>query len=323
MSGDTIRSYTLIEPNGLGSIPVLSANHHIIYKKEVFPPMSEATKTSRRHQKSRNYPLFDLKEAIDQAKVLQQREGFGWMPQKSACSHWNLSATGSTGKRTISALIQYRLLETEGKGDARQVRLSQVAKEILHPDPSAAKAEASKEAVIGPTVFRELFEKYPDKLPSNETLVFNLTKDGEFSDDAALRMIETYRATMEFAGLTKREFAGLTKSRILGVEGNDKPTDNNGKTTTETPSGVVPTSEGSSTMPVTDAPNRRDFDLPIQLSAGLQGTLRLPVPMTPTEWEKFKTAISNVEQLKPFLVCDDLPERNGAGSPANGSEAGS
>jgi len=59
-------------------------------------------------------------------------------------------------------------------------------------------------------------------------------------------------------------------------------------------------------MPTINAPNRADFDLPIQLRAGLQGTLRLRNPMTSVEWGRFESAIESVKQLKTFLVNDDI-----------------
>lgn len=277
-------------------------------------------------KKSRNFPVVSLKEAIEKAKVIYQKEKFSWTHQKVACDHLGLSIGGSRGRRMLSALIQYKLVETRGKGKDREFKLSGVAEQILHPDPSTSKAEAFETAVLGPVIFQELWEEYGAELPSDETMVFNLTKDGDFSETSARQMLETYKETVEYSGLTK----GLTaqsKSSTLEDEGGDIPPVKTNGRPVQPPSATVvePVAENERwPMPPMSMTSRKPFDLTLRLGKGVEGTLRLPNPMTPKEWETLKDSLlSKVDGIEAFLVDPTLGEEDAdAGSADQPTETG-
>ena len=48
--------------------------------------------------------------------------------------------------------------------------------------------------------------------------------------------------------------------------------------------------------------SRKDLELPIPMSAGLEGLLCLPVPLSEEDWGKFKEAMTRLDGLKTLLV---------------------
>ena len=274
--------------------------------------MTEGASNKSKRHRSRNYPASDLEVAIERVRALHSEDGFNWTPVSVACNHWNLKSTSSSGIRALAALLQYGLLDEEGKGKDRRVRLSELAKRILRPHPSPERVKAMQEAALKPSIFNELWEKHGSNLPSDKTLRWELTESGDLNERYVDNFIETYKNTIRVAE--------LMLDSILGEVARDTQADSDGEMATETASGAMSSSSSSGAkkpMPITGAPDRRDFDLPIQLSAGLQGTLRLPIPMTPADWKKVEEALEKVEGLKTFLVSED--EGSPDDNPAPGS----
>lgn len=257
----------------------------------------EETRAKAKRHRSRNYPVFDLGEAIQQARTVHAKEGSAWVPFSVACSHMGLSEKSSTGMRAISALIQFGLLDDEGHGKNRRVRVSAVARQILHPEDSIEKSQAIRTAATKPVIFQELWQKYGDRLPSDQTLGWELVESGDFSKGSVDQFIVTYKSTIEFAG--------LNGTPILNEEGDDSHDDSD-DSQAEPPSRSAPTSQGNKPMAATNAaPGRTDFDLPIYLSSG-QAILRMPVPMTPRDFETLKGALSaTLDGLKAAFVRED------------------
>jgi hypothetical protein len=93
----------------------------------------------------------------------------------------------------ISALIKYGLLE--GRGE--EIKISDRAMRILHPQSPAEKAEAVRDAAAAPELFRELTEKFPGRMPTEEVVRSYLIRRG-FAEAALSPVILAYRETNEF-----------------------------------------------------------------------------------------------------------------------------
>jgi hypothetical protein len=83
-------------------------------------------------------------------------------------------ATGSSD-RAISALYHYALAEKVAKG---QLRVTDLAMRIMHPDNEQEQREALHEAGFAPDLFRELRDRYSNTPPSLTTLTSYLTRAG-------------------------------------------------------------------------------------------------------------------------------------------------
>jgi len=93
----------------------------------------------------------------------------------------------------ISALTKYGLLEGRGT----DIRISERALQILHPQSAAEKAEALRAAARDPALFQELFEKFPGQTPNEEVLRNYLVRAG-FAPVAVPAAILAFRETNEF-----------------------------------------------------------------------------------------------------------------------------
>lgn len=88
---------------------------------------------------------------------------------------------------------------SEGSGNARKIKLTELAVKILnHPSP-VDRAAAIKEAALTPPIFRELLAQYNDGLPTDQMLLWELEQERGFSATGAKEFIPVYKATLSFA----------------------------------------------------------------------------------------------------------------------------
>jgi hypothetical protein len=108
--------------------------------------------------------------------------------------------------QTIGALKQFGLLSDEGNGPTRKIRLTNDALRIVLDKiaTSPARLEALKRCFLAPKIFYELWEKYGENLPSDQTVLNHLTLERKlsgaapFSDAGSIELLANYRLTMAF-----------------------------------------------------------------------------------------------------------------------------
>lgn len=153
--------------------------------------------------RSPSFPAIDLKTAIDRARTFYQHEKRSPASVLVASSHWGYSPQSSGGKQTLAALIAYGLMEDEGSGDQRKVRLTDLAFRILldeRPD-SPERDEAIRRAAHMPKIHAEIFARSSDALPSDPNLRHFLVWDKKFNENSVGDFIRQLRSTAEFAGV--------------------------------------------------------------------------------------------------------------------------
>ena len=116
--------------------------------------------TNKSRARSRNFPVCSLEQAVDNVRILKNKEGINPTPKNIAVKYWNLSPTSGTGIRMLSALIQFGLLEEEGRGNERRVYPSALANEILENPDKNQRIKASQEAALKPSLFQETWSRY-------------------------------------------------------------------------------------------------------------------------------------------------------------------
>jgi hypothetical protein len=104
------------------------------------------------------------------------------------------------GAAAISALHKYGLLEKQGD----DIKVSERALRILHPQSPEERGEAIREAAGAPQLFAELAERFPGRVPNEELLRNYLVRNG-FVPAAAQLVVLSYRETSE---LVAREAGG-------------------------------------------------------------------------------------------------------------------
>lgn len=175
---------------------------------------SPAKKTATR---GISYPFIDLEQAIAHARKFYVEERKSSVPVASAFKHFGYSETSSGGRQTVSALLQFGLLEDEGRKESRNVRLTDRALTILLAETdSVDRADALRECARMPKIYAELLFKYGEELPSDSTLNYFLRRDKDFNPKTVDAFIKDFRKSLAFAGGPSK--AATDKSTDDGVD---------------------------------------------------------------------------------------------------------
>ncbi|MDG0853332.1 hypothetical protein [Roseateles puraquae] len=147
-----------------------------------------------------SYPFISLEVAVEKARAFHREERKSAAPVSSAMRHFGYSETSSGGRQTVATLLQFGLLEDEGRSENRHVKLTERALDILLAEPeSPARYAALREAVRMPKLYANIMAKWPDQLPSDHTLAFYLQKEFDFNPKNIKAFIADLRASLAFA----------------------------------------------------------------------------------------------------------------------------
>jgi len=157
--------------------------------------MSDTPK--KRVARSPNYPMLPLEWAVSTALSLMERESLHAVPADIFARHLGYKdATNGKVRRVLANLKAFGVLERASNG-----KLS-VSKDIqrykLLPNESDRHVYLSQ-WLRSPLLFQKLLEKYPDDLPSDAVLLFELVDEHGFSEQGAEKAIEVFRASVDFA----------------------------------------------------------------------------------------------------------------------------
>jgi len=246
--------------------------------------------TSRQHS-SRN-PSLSLRKAVGYARKLKNEEGANFAPVAVAKRHWGYTVLSGPGNRALAAMIQYGLVDVQGKGTDRTIRTSKLALIILDSPEVEQRKTALQEAALRPTMYRNLRETHNEEMPSRATLRWELTGKGDSSeaqltDRAVDRFLDLFLDTMEYSGLMN----GMPDT----IENDTDPEVDVPAEPALKPSLLENVIGKSNTVPIADSNN---VVLPLLAGNGVQGALQVPMPLTRAQLEKI---ISSIESAKKYL----------------------
>jgi len=156
------------------------------------------------------FPYVGLGKALAKAEQLYGAVRHHAAAIPTAAKAWETGPKSSATLQSAGALIQYGLLEDEGSGASRKVKLTPLAlKIIMDKRPgSPDRAAALKEAALSPKTFAELFSQYGTAYDIDDFLLIHaLTAErvqqgkAPYSEDSAKEVLRVYRETIEVAGL--------------------------------------------------------------------------------------------------------------------------
>lgn len=153
--------------------------------------MSDDTRKPTK-ERSPNFPFVSLETAIRRAQEFYAVEKRGIAPVKVAAKHWNYSPNSSGALQTMAALKSYGLMNDEGSGDQRKVRLTDLALRILldaRPN-STERLEYMRRAALAPQVAGDIYAQWPHDLPSEANLRHYLVFDRKFNEEAARKVVK-------------------------------------------------------------------------------------------------------------------------------------
>jgi hypothetical protein len=149
-------------------------------------------------QRSPNYPNLSLPDAITRVRRVFDADRRNPIERAVAAKHMGYSGLSGAADKTIGSIMQYGLLERVGKGE---LRVSQLAMDIFHPDKPDDRRRAIGAAGVAPPVFRALRERYPDTLaPSPDSIRSYLVRQN-FLDHAIPQVISAFTETCQFLQL--------------------------------------------------------------------------------------------------------------------------
>lgn len=235
--------------------------------------MTDETKVRKAAKdRSPNFPFISLEQALVRAAQFYGQEKRGSAPVAAVAAHWNYSPSSSGLLQTIAALKSYGLMEDDGSGETRKVRLTDLAFRILldqRPD-SVEREQFKRQAALRPNIAAEIKEKWPTGLPSGPTLSHFLVLERGFNQQTALRVSKILEENESF---TKSSLSDTLSMLNLTIK------DSVGQTIMKENPSIPETGQGHAF--------RQDV---FSLNEG-QVVLRWPEKMSPDSFEDFKSWI--------------------------------
>jgi len=158
----------------------------------------EKNPIAKKRERSSANPAVSLKQAVDLVKKLQTNNGPGPYDRKTAAKGLGYSGVSGPSASRIAALAHYGLLSKKGGAYS----LTSLAKEMLFPKEENQAENAIIKAAQTPHLYKQLIIKLNSRaLPK---LLNNiLIQDFGISTKVAEGVAETFKESMEFAGLLK------------------------------------------------------------------------------------------------------------------------
>jgi hypothetical protein len=164
--------------------------------------MIDQEKIKKIRVRSPNYPAFPLEEAINKAHILWDKDGKVGAHRTVVYKHLGYISESGASLRTVSALKIYGLISDKKE----HINLTEKALNvILYPVNDAIHKEALIELALKPKIFRDLYEQYGGSFPSDTALKAELIQKYNFNPHSVNDFINTFRDTMEYAGVTMRD----------------------------------------------------------------------------------------------------------------------
>ena len=150
------------------------------------------------------YPNLTLSDAVQMVRTIYREEGRHMIPVEVIVQHGGYkNLKSSSALRLLGALGHYGLVVEEGRGDDRQMRLSDRSLDIVlaESEDSDQFRSALLEAVREPWVHQQIIQEYPEQLPSDGTLRSFLIRTLDFNDSQVDLFIKKFRDSVGYAGL--------------------------------------------------------------------------------------------------------------------------
>ncbi len=241
----------------------------------------EQTKIEGKGSRSPNYPAVSLKKSVEQVGQLYDTHKAHIVPVKMVRELWGYKAKNSSiGDQCVAAAKSFGLIEIEGKGELRKVRISNRGHRIHMKAPDYE--NLLKKTALSPAIYSEIWEHFQGDLPNDELLKNYLLWEHSprFNEKYVDRFIALFRESISFSNLTSGDIMEGEETE------NNKP--ENEKIDDKIPKG---------NMPMT--PKIGTFDLPIPLLDGLSAFLRIPRPMSE---ENYSHLVNFLKTIKPSIV---------------------
>lgn len=145
-------------------------------------------------QRSPSYPAISITQAIEFIGKIHKSCRSNVIDRETAARELGYSGLTGRSMKVLADLVQFNLLEKTGKGD---VKVTQLAVDILHGIDPADRQQAMLEAALAPQLFKDIHDRFPDGIPSENAIKSYLIQQ-DFMDvaigPAISAFMSTYRA---------------------------------------------------------------------------------------------------------------------------------
>lgn len=155
---------------------------------------------------SPGYPQFALPKAIAGARKIFAADRRSVIDREVAQKHIGYSGQSGAADKALATLLHFGLVERVGKG---QVRVSQCAVDIIHPDGEQARRCALMDAAFRPQIYKDLRERFGNHV--SETALHSYLVRENFLDRAIGPVSNGYLETLRY----------LEQEKAFESDGND------------------------------------------------------------------------------------------------------
>jgi hypothetical protein len=174
---------------------------------------------------SPGYPNMSLPKAISAARKMFEADRRNPIDRVTAAKHIGYSGQSGASDKALGSLAHYGLTEKTGKGE---LRVSQLAVDIIHPDPTkpGSESRALWQAGMNPQVFKDLRSRFPDHV-SEDSLRSYLVREG-FNNVAIPSVVSAFFENFRFL----EQYKDFESDGRELKNGDDSDTSSEGETST-------------------------------------------------------------------------------------------
>ena len=162
-------------------------------KTKATSKMDAEIPTGKKHR-SPNYPVIGLRRALELAGKMYEAFKRSQVPIGVLHQKWSYKAHSGAGNQMVAALKAYGLIDVEGNGKSRKIRISEDGFKIIENHPE--RKDLLQVAALNPPVYRQLWEVCATDGPPAEELIkhhlkFELNFNTAYIDSVTADFLDT------------------------------------------------------------------------------------------------------------------------------------
>lgn len=142
--------------------------------------------------RSPSYPVMSLADAVAAVHKIEAQYRSSKVDREIAAKMIGYSGLSGPANKALAALAQYGLVERAGKGE---MRVTERARAILHPNDDAEKRIELQAAALEPSLFREMQDRWPNMIPPEDGVISYFNRRG-FNPSAIRPAARAYLQTL-------------------------------------------------------------------------------------------------------------------------------
>ena len=158
-----------------------------------------------KRERSPSFPYIGLGKAVERTREFATNARRSEVRIGDAASAWGMAPKSSSTLQTAAALLAFGLIEDNGSGDARKIKVTDLGRRILEDERPGARVEALAEAALKPKLIAEYAELWKEGRPADSFCISELKLDRGFTEEAAERFLRTFDDTIQFASAGKSD----------------------------------------------------------------------------------------------------------------------